>query len=342
MLITHKPINFTTIYTNFIRHFFAYINKFTNQECYLKIINTIIMMEENQTNGSESLINSSFSKAKTETDRYIETEANVKLYLKDYGEGKPVILIHGWPLSNEMWEYQISDLVENNFRVIAYDRRGFGKSSKTWEGYDYDTLADDLKAIIDQLELKEVTLVGFSMGGGEVVRYFSRHGGKNVAKAILISSVTPHLLKTDSNPDGVPQEKYDAMAEQIKEDRIGFLDGFGKTFFGVSFISKPISTPLLDYYRMLGSFASRRATLECAKSFSTTDFTREMASVNVPTLIIHGDEDKTVPIEITSEIATKLIPDNIFIVYDGAPHGLFYIERERLNKDLIKFLNSEN
>ena len=297
-------------------------------------------MEENQTSGNESSRNGSFSTSKMETDRYIETELNVKLYLKDYGHGKPVILIHGWPLSNEMWEHQIDALVENNFRVIAYDRRGFGKSSQPWNGYDYDTLADDLKAIIDQLELDEVTLVGFSMGGGEVVRYFSRHGGKNIAKAILISSVTPHLLKTDSNPEGVPQEKYDAMAEQIKEDRISFLDGFGKTFFGVSFISKPVSTPLLDYYRMLGSLASPRATLECAKSFSTTDFSREMASVNVPTLIIHGDEDKTVPIEITSEIATKLIPDNIFIIYDGAPHGLFYVEKEKLNRDLIKFLNS--
>lgn len=273
-------------------------------------------------------------------DKYIETAPGVKLYVKDYGEGKPVVLIHGWPLSNEMWEYQIDALVQNNFRVITYDRRGFGKSSQPWDGYDYDTLTDDLKSIIDQLDLKEVTLVGFSMGGGEVVRYFSRHGGKRVSKAVLISSVTPFQLKTDSNPDGVPQEKYDGMAEQIKQDRIGFLDSFGKTFFGVSFISKPISTALLDYYRMLCSFASPRATLACAQSFSTTDFRREMASVNVPTLIIHGDEDKTVPIEITSEIATKLIPDNKFIVYEGAPHGLFYIEKDKLNSDLIQFLNS--
>lgn len=274
-------------------------------------------------------------------DKYIETAPGVKLYVKDYGEGKPVVLIHGWPLSNEMWEYQIDALVQNNFRVITYDRRGFGKSSQPWDGYDYDTLTDDLKAIIDELDLKEATLVGFSMGGGEVVRYFSRHGGKGVSKAVLIASVTPFQLKTDSNPDGVPQEKYDNMAEQIKEDRIGFLDSFGKTFFGVSFISKPISTPLLDYYRMLCSFASPRATLACANSFSTTDFRSEMASVNVPTLIIHGDEDKTVPIEITSEVATKLIPDNKFIVYEGAPHGLFYIEKDKLNSDLIAFLNSE-
>jgi pimeloyl-ACP methyl ester carboxylesterase len=298
-------------------------------------------METNQINRSESLSEDNFSESNMSTDKYIVTAPNVKLYVKDYGEGKPVILIHGWPLSNEMWEYQIDALVQNNFRVITYDRRGFGKSSQPWNGYDYDTLSDDLKAIIDQLDLKEATLVGFSMGGGEVVRYFSRQGGKGVSKAVLIASVTPFQLKTDSNPDGVPQEKYDGMAEQIKDDRIGFLDSFGKTFFGVSFISKPISTPLLDYYRMLCSFASPRATLECAKSFSTTDFRREMASVNVPTLIIHGDEDKTVPIEITSEIATKLIPDNKFIVYEGAPHGLFYIEKDKLNKDLLEFLNSE-
>ena len=297
-------------------------------------------METNQINRSESLSEDNFSESNMSTDKYIVTAPNVKLYVKDYGEGKPVILIHGWPLSNEMWEYQIDALVQNNFRVITYDRRGFGKSSQPWNGYDYDTLSDDLKAIIDQLDLKEATLVGFSMGGGEVVRYFSRHGGKGVSKAVLIASVTPFQLKTDSNPDGVPQEKYDGMAEQIKDDRMGFLDSFGKTFFGVSFISKPISTPLLDYYRMLCSFASPRATLECAKSFSTTDFRREMASVNVPTLIIHGDEDKTVPIEITSEIATKLIPDNKFIVYEGAPHGLFYIEKDKLNKDLLEFLNS--
>ena len=292
-------------------------------------------MEMNQKNSNESRKENNAG-----LDLYIETAPNVKLYVKDYGEGKPVILIHGWPLSNEMWEYQIDTLVQNNFRVIAYDRRGFGKSSQPWDGYDYDTLTDDLKAIIDQLDLKDATLVGFSMGGGEVVRYFSRHGGKGVSKAILIASVTPFQLQTDSNPQGVPQEKYDGMAKLIKEDRISFLDNFGKTFFGVSFISKPISTPLLDYYRMLCSFASPRATLECATSFSSTDFRSEMASVNVPTLIIHGDEDKTVPMGIASEISAKLIPDNKFIVYEGAPHGLFYIEKDKLNKDLIEFLNS--
>lgn len=221
-----------------------------------------------------------------------------------------------------------------------YDRRGFGKSSQPWHGYDYDTLTDDLKAIIEQLNIKEVALVGFSMGGGKVVRYFSRHGGKGISKAVLIASVNPFQLQTDSNRNGIPQEKYDTMAEKIKNDRINFLDDFGKKFFGVNVISKTLITPLLKYYRMLCFFASPRATLECAISFSTTDFRSEMSAVNVPTLIIHGEEDKTVPIEITSEITAKLVPDNKFIVYEGAPHGLFYIEKDKLNKDLIEFINS--
>ena len=297
-------------------------------------------MDEYQAESNTDLEAANSFTTATSIDKYIETASNVKLYVKDYGNGKPVILIHGWPLSNEMWEYQIGALVENNFRVIAYDRRGFGKSSQPWNGYSYDTLTDDLKAIIDQLKLTNITLVGFSMGGGEVVRYFSRYGGKNVSKAVLISSITPFLLRSDNNPEGATPEKSEATTNEIKNDRIGFLDGFGKTFFGMSLINKPLSTPLLEYYRMLCSFASPRATLECAKSFSTTDFRDEMSSVNVPTLIIHGDEDKIVPIEVSSEKATTLIPDNKFIVYEEAPHGLFYTERHRLNKDLIEFINS--
>ena len=297
-------------------------------------------MEEYQAENNTDLKTANAFTTATSTDKYIETAPNVKLYVKDYGNGKPVILIHGWPLSNEMWEYQIAALVENNLRVIAYDRRGFGKSSQPWNGYSYDTLTDDLKAIIDQLKLTDVTLVGFSMGGGEVVRYFSRYGGQNVSKAVLVASITPFLLRTENNAEGATPEKNEATANEIKEDRIGFLDNFGKTFFGMSLINKPLSTPLLEYYRMLCSFASPRATLECAKSFSTTDFRDEMSSVNVPTLIIHGDEDKIVPIEISSEKAATLIPNNKFIVYEEAPHGLFYTERTRLNKDLIEFINS--
>jgi non-heme chloroperoxidase len=177
------------------------------------------------------------------------------------------------------------------------------------------------------------------MGGGEVVRYFSRHGGKGVIKAVLVSAVTPYLLQTDSNPAGVPKDAFNEMAHQIQQDRISFLEGFGKTFFGVSLLHKPISEQLLNYFSMLCSFASPKATLECAKSFASTDFRAEMKCINVPTLIIHGDADKTVPIDPTGKEAAKAIEANRFIIYEGAAHGLFYTERKKLNADLIAFLN---
>lgn len=297
-------------------------------------------MENSIINSNPTLRDLDFDIHQLNTDKYIETAKNVKLYVKDYGKGKPVILIHGWPLSNEMWEYQIDFLVKNNYRVIAYDRRGFGKSSQPWDGYDYDTLSDDLSEIIEQLELENVTLVGFSMGGGEVVRYFSRHQGKGIAKAALISSIIPFLLKTEDNPEGRPKEKTEATAASIHEDRIGFLDNFGKIFFGVNIINKPLSTPLLEYYRDLCSAASPRATLQCAESLNTTDFRDELHTIKVPTLIIHGTDDKNVPIEVSSEKTAKAIKDNTFIVYEGAPHGLFYTEKDKLNKDLLEFLNS--
>ena len=275
---------------------------------------------------------------------YIQTKADsngdpVQLHYTDYGTGKPVLLIHGWPLSGVMWEYQVNDLVSGGYRVITYDRRGFGKSSQPWDGYDYDTLTDDLKAVIDALKLEDITLVGFSMGGGEVVRYFSRYGGEHVSKAVLISSIAPYMLQTDSNPEGVPKEVFDDMAAQMQDDRIAFLDDFGKTFFGVDMLHKPLSAPLLDYYRSICSLASPRATAACATSFATTDFRQEMKAINVPTLIIHGDADKTVPIDATGKQAAAMIADNDFIVYAGAPHGLFYTEKQKLNIDLLKFLN---
>lgn len=264
----------------------------------------------------------------------------VNIFYTDYGTGKPIILIHGWPLTSAMWEYQLEELVSNGYRVIAYDRRGFGKSSQPWDGYNYDTLTDDLKALIDQLKLEEITLVGFSMGGGEVIRYFSRYGGKAVSRVILVSSVTPYLLQTDSNPEGVPVENFEEMSFKLRQDRIGFLDDFGKTFFGETMLHKPLSSPLMHYFRMLCSLASPRATLECAKAFSSTDFREEMKTVNVPTLIIHGDNDKTVPIEATGKLAAIAIPGSKLIIYEGSPHGLFYTEKHRLNDDILDFMES--
>ncbi|MDQ2752878.1 MAG: alpha/beta hydrolase [Bacteroidota bacterium] len=272
----------------------------------------------------------------TTTDKTSGEE--VKLAYYDYGNGKPVILIHGWPLSKEMFEYQLNALIDAGLRVIAYDRRGFGKSDQPWNGYDYDTLTDDLKAVIDGLHLTDVTLVGFSMGGGEVARYFTKYGGENVSKAVLISSVVPYLPQTEDNPNGVPQDKLQEMADGAKQDRIGFLDAFGKHFFGISLMSYPVSAPLLEYYRMLASVASPRATMECMKAFAYTDFRNDAININVPTLIIHGDSDKTVPIEISGQRAAELIKNNQYLVYEGAPHGLFYTEKEKLNADLVSFI----
>jgi non-heme chloroperoxidase len=265
----------------------------------------------------------------------------VEIYYEDWGQGQPIVLIHGWPLSHEMWEYQINDLIDAGFRVIAYDRRGFGKSSRPHYGYDYETLTNDLRALLDALDLQHVTLVGFSMGGGEVVRYFSRYGGERVSRIALIGSITPYMLNTADNPNGVKESVFEEILKNIQEDRINFLDTFGKQFFGVTLINKPVSTPLLEYYKMLGSMASPRATQECAKSFAYTDFREDILSVNVPTLIIHGDADKTVPIEATGDESSKLIPQSTYIRYPDAPHGLFITHKEKLNKDLIEFIREE-
>lgn len=275
-----------------------------------------------------------------QTSVYIETEPGVQLYVTDYGDGKPVILIHGWPLSGDMWEYQTEALIAAGHRVITYDRRGFGQSSKPWNGYDYTTMATDLKSIIDQLELTDVSLIGFSMGGGEVVRYCRLFGTGKLSKVVLIGSVTPYMLKTDDNPDGTPQHVFDGMAKQIKEDRMHFLENFSKDFYGVGMLNHPVSDAFLQHDLMVASSASPRATSECAKAFSSTDFREEMVSVDVPALVIHGDSDKTVPIKASGEKSAKLIPDCRYLVYGGAPHGLFYTDKEKLNKDLIDFLRS--
>ncbi|GAB3493422.1 alpha/beta hydrolase [Spirosoma knui] len=274
----------------------------------------------------------------------VDAQGNdVNLFYQDWGSGSgdarsTVVLIHGWPLSHEMWDYQMTELPNHGIRVIAYDRRGFGKSSKPWDGYEYDTLADDLKAVLDELDLQNVTLVGFSMGGGEVARYMSRHGGARVARVALVSAVTPYLLKTDDNPDGVDQSVFDEILTNLKKDRADFLQTFGKQFYGVSLVSHPVSQAHLEGDFMRAYLASPRATIECAKAFAMTDFRQDLTQINVPTLIIHGDDDKTVPLEASGERTADALPNAHYIVYSGAPHGLFYTERDRLNQDLLAFV----
>ncbi|HVF80630.1 MAG TPA: alpha/beta hydrolase [Flavisolibacter sp.] len=272
----------------------------------------------------------------TTTDATSGEEVN--LSYKDYGKGRPVVLIHGWPVSKDMWEYQIDDLVNAGLRVIKYDRRGFGKSDKPWDGYDYDTFTDDLHAILEKLDLEDAVLVGFSMGGGEAVRYVNRYGTTGrVSKIVLVSAVVPFLGQANDNPDGVPQAVFAEIIEALKEDRIAFLDTFGEQFFGVSMIKHPVSKPYLQYFRGLAEVALPRATQQCALAFANTDFRADVAAVNVPTLIIHGDADKTVPIEASSDRTAKMIPNAIYKIYNGAPHGLFYTDRKKLNQDIIDF-----
>ncbi len=269
---------------------------------------------------------------------YITTTDKTRLHLKDWGTGRPVILIHGWPLSADSWDDQAMAIANAGHRAIAYDRRGFGRSSQPWNGYDYDTLADDLAAVIQQTGAKDAVLVGFSMGGGEVARYMSRHSGKGVSQAILVSSILPFRLKTADNPSGTDQATFDDTARALNEDRPKFLSGFFRKFFNAGSEPNPVSEPLIEWARSVAMQSSLKATLDCLKSFSSTDFRADLPAFNVPTLIIHGTEDNTVPIDASSRLATKRIKDSTLVEYKGAPHGLFATHKKRLTKDLLDFL----
>lgn len=272
----------------------------------------------------------------------IETRDGTKLYVKDWGKGRPVILTHGWPLSADMWDAAAMALAENGFRAIAYDRRGFGRSEQPWSGYDYDTLADDLADVMKETGAEtDVTLVGFSMGGGEVARYMSRHQGRGVASAALISSVVPYMLKTADNPKGTPEEVFKQIGDGIKKDRAHFFrQTFFPQFFGVGLISHPVSNEVLDNTTNLAMMAGLNSTLGCAKSFGHTDFRPDLAHFKVPTLIIHGTADKTVPIEASAHAAAKGIAGSQFVEYEGEPHALNATASDRLTKDLLSFVKT--
>jgi len=276
---------------------------------------------------------------------YIETrdQENTRLYYKEWGKGnqRPIILIHGWPLNADSWDPLTQALAEDGNRVIAYDRRGFGRSDQPCGGYNYDTLADDLKAVMEHTNATDnVALVGFSMGGGEVARYMSRHNGKGVTQAVLVSSVVPYMLKTDDNPNGVPEKELQKIGEGIKKDRAHFFKGFLKDFYGVGVLSDAVSEELLHHSWGMCMQAGLRPTLECANAFGHTDFRTDLPAFRVPTLIIHGTKDKTVPIDATARPAAKAIAGSTLIEYDGAPHGLFATDQEKLIGDLKTFLKS--
>lgn len=276
---------------------------------------------------------------------FIETTSKqkdkpVKLYYEDYGEGQPVILIHGWPLSGKMWEYQIEKVVEAGFRCITYDRRGFGQSDRPWDGYDYDTLAKDLNDIITKLGLVDAIIVGFSMGGGEVARYIGNYGTSKLAKAALISAVPPFMLKTDDNPDGLEKEVFEGFKKEIRNDRPGFLAGFGKKFLNFEDNTDKVTEDLANFYWGIACSASPKATIDCVDSFGLTDFREDLKKVDIPTLVVHGDADQIVPIEISGKKSADMIGQATYEVIEGAPHGLILTHTHEFNKIFIDFLKS--
>jgi non-heme chloroperoxidase len=271
---------------------------------------------------------------------YIKTRDGTDLYVKDWGAGRPVILLHGWPLNADSWDAQAMALAEAGFRAISYDRRGFGRSGQPWNGYDYDTLADDLADVMKATGTdRDATIVGFSMGGGEVARYMSRHNGQGVIAAGLISSVVPFMRKTDDNPNGVPDAKIEEIKDGIKADRAKFFrHTFAPQFFGVGYISSPVSDDVLDWATSMAMMAGLKPTLACADAFSKTDFRADLSAFRVPTLIVHGTSDQTVPIDTSARAAAKGISGSQLVEYAGEPHGLNVTANDRLSKDLLTFL----
>jgi len=268
----------------------------------------------------------------------IKTRDDVKLYVKDHGTGRPVVLLHGWPLSADTFDDLALAITKAGMRAISYDRRGFGRSEQPYAGYEYDKLGDDLADVMNELDLNDATLIGFSMGGGEVARYLSRHGSSRVSQAVLISSVVPYMLKTDTNPHGVEQKVFDGMAESILKDRPHFWAGFFKDFYGVGLLEKPVSEEVLHWSNHMAMQGGLKATLDCAAAFATTDFRPDLKSFTVPTLILHGTADKTVPIDPTGREAHKGIPGSKLVEYQGAAHGLLATDKEQIASDVLAFI----
>lgn len=266
---------------------------------------------------------------------------STRIHYVDHGEGPPVVLIHGWPLSHRMWEGQVVTLLDAGYRCIAYDRRGFGDSGRPSGGYDYDTFASDLDDLLTALDLRDVTLAGFSMGGGEVARYMSRHRGKGVSQVALISSVVPYMLQTDDNPNGVPQDVFDDMDKGIRQDRAHFFRTFFKQFYGVGLVSHPVNDETLDLSWATAMQAGLHPTVAAAKAFASTDFRPDLPSLTVPTLLIHGTADKTVPIDATAREVARAVPNAQLIEYEGEAHGVFATQTDRLINDLLSFLDGE-
>jgi len=270
-----------------------------------------------------------------------ENSGTIDINYEDHGTGNPVILIHGWPLSLRSWERQVPALLDAGYRVIAYDRRGFGDSSKPISGYNYDVLADDLHKIMTKLNLRDVTLVGFSMGGGEVARYLGKHGAERVSKAVFMSAIPPFLLKTPDNPEGVDASVFDGIRKAIIADRPAFLTNFFSNFYNVDELKgKRISDEVVRLSWNIGSYASPKGTLDCVSAW-LTDFREELKNINVPVLVMHGDADRILPLAATGKRVPDFIKGSRLVVIQGAPHGMNWTHAEEINHELLTFLGEK-
>lgn len=270
---------------------------------------------------------------------YFTTRDGTRIRYKTLGEGRPVIFIHGWPLSGDSWDPIMMKFADAGFKAIAYDRRGFGRSDHASLGYDYDTFADDLADLMEKLNVTaDAGLVGFSMGGGEIARYLSRHGAKGVSRVALVSSVVPYMLKTDDNPDGVPQSTFDEMTKGMADNYRQFFTGFFEDFYGDGMLSSKVSQEEKDWAWMTTMQSAKWATMRSAEAFATTDFRPDLPSFKVPTLVIHGTKDQTVPIDVSGRKVAEQVPAAELIEYDGEPHAVFATQTERLGDDLLAFM----
>jgi non-heme chloroperoxidase len=270
----------------------------------------------------------------------IRTEDGAELFYKDWGEGPVVMFSHGWPLSADAWEDQLFTVASNGYRVIAHDRRGHGRSSQTWNGNDMDTYADDLAAIVAALDLQDVTHIGHSTGGGEVARYIGRHGTSRVKGAVLVAAIPPVMIKTEGNPGGLPREAFDKLREGVATDRSQFYKDLSIPFYGANRAGADVSLGTLETFWLLCMQVGLKAAYDCIKQFSESDFNEDLKKFDVPTLIIHGDDDQIVPIDASAHLAAKIVKNAELKIYPGAPHGLTVTHRERLNADILEFLKS--
>jgi non-heme chloroperoxidase len=271
---------------------------------------------------------------------HVTASDGTKIFYKDWGSGEPVVFSHGWPLSSDAWDAQMLFLGQRGYRVIAHDRRGHGRSDQPWDGNDMDTYADDLAAVIKALDLKGVVLVGHSTGGGEVVRYLGRHGTSRVKKAVLVGAVPPVMLKSASNPEGTPMEAFDGLRQAVAGNRAQLFKDLTLPFYGFNRPGANVSDGLRDSFWLQGMVAGMKAVYDCVREFSETDFTEDLKNIDIPTLVVHGDDDQIVPIAASGLKSAKLVKGAVLKVYPGAPHGLAQTIPDRFNADLLAFLKS--